>query len=180
MTLAVWIIAAILALLLQSKLSLFECPVNLAVAVVYAFGINSAMMKHSAATGSADVSAEMKATFFGAVVGLIEDGMTGSIIGPNVLSKGLVGFISSFVFRDIFFLWESSLGGIVLCLLTMVDVSIALGVRLLFSNIVTGGRAVVELIIIQAIMNIPIGLLVKPGQKDTASEQIWFRKRKYN
>ena len=106
--------------------------------------------------------------------------MTGSLIGPNVFSKGLVGFISSFVFRDIFFLWEASLGGIVLCLLTMVDVTVAIGSRLLFSNILIGGRALFELIMIQAIMNIPIGLLVKPGQKDVASGQIWFRGRKYN
>lgn len=179
MTLAVWIIAAILALLLQPKLSPFESPLNLSVAVVYAFGIKNAI-QHSSATGSADVSAEIKATFFGAAVGLIEDGMTGSVIGPNVLSKGLTGFISSFVFRDIFFLWESSLGGIVLCLLTMADGIVDVGARLLFSNTVIGGRAVVELIMIQAIMNIPIGLLVKPGHKDSTTEQTWFRGRKYN
>ena len=179
MTLAVWVITAIITLLLQPKLSLFEYPLNLSVAVVYAFGIKQAMQR-SAATGSANVSAEIRATIFGAAVGLIEDGMTGSMIGPNVLSKGLTGIISSFVFRDIFFLWESSLGGIVLCLLTMADGLVVVGSRLLFSNTVIGGRAVVELIIIQAIMNIPIGLLVKPGQKDTEMEQAWFRGRKYN
>lgn len=179
MTLAVWIIAAILALLLQPKLSLFEYPLNFSVAVVYAFGIKKAM-QHSSATGSANVSAEIRATIFGAAVGLIEDCMTGSMIGPNILSKGLTGFISSFVFRDIFFLWESSLGGIVLCLLTMADGIVVVGSRLLFSNTVIGGRAVVELIIIQAIMNIPLGLLVKPGQKDAEMEQVWSRRRKYN
>jgi len=99
---------------------------------------------------------------------------------PNILSKGLTGFISCFVFRDIFFLWESSLGGIVLCLLTMADGLVVVGSRLLFSNTVIGGRAVVELIIIQAIMNIPLGLLVKPGQKDAEMEQVWSRRRKYN
>jgi hypothetical protein len=179
MTLAVWFIVAILALLFQPKLSLFEYPPNLSVAVVYAFGIKNAL-QHSAASSSADVSSEIKATIFGAAVGLIEDCMTGSMIGPNILSKGLTGFISSFVFRDIFFLWESSLGSIVLCLLTMADGIVVVGSRLLFSNTVIGGRAVVELIIIQAIMNIPIGLLVKPGQKETVTEQTWFRGRKYN
>ena len=179
MTLAAWIVVTTLVLLFQPKLSLFAYPLNLSVAVVYAFAIKNAM-QHSTATGSSDVSSEMKATFFGAAVGLIEDGMTGSMIGPNVLSKGLTGLISSVVFRDIFFLWESSLGGIVLCLLTMADGVVAVGTRLLFSNTLIGGRAAAELIIIQAIMNIPIGLLVKPGRKEAAPAQTWFRGRKYN
>ncbi len=179
MTLAVWIIAAALALLLQPKLSLFECPLNLSVAVVYAFGIKNAIQQ-SSAKGSGDVSREIKATIFGAVVGLIEDGMTGSLIGPNVLSKGLTGFISSFVFRDIFFLWGSALGGLVLCLLTIADGVVVVWIRLLFSNTVIGGRAVVDLVMIQAIMNIPVGLLVNPGQKETETEQTWYRGKKYS
>jgi hypothetical protein len=62
----------------------------------------------------------------------------------------------------------------------MADGLVVVGSRLLFSNTVIGGRAVVELIIIQAIMNIPLGLLVKPGQKDAEMEQVWSRRRKYN
>lgn len=179
MTLTVWFCLAILALILQPKLSPFEYPLDLSVAVVYAFGLKKAVQQ-SAAAGSADVSAEFKATFFGVAVGLIEDCMTGFMIGPNILSKGLAGFISSFVFRDIFFLWESSLGGIVLCLLTMADGVLVVGTRLLFSNAAIGVRAAGELIIIQAIMNIPIGLLVNPGQKEASTGKTWFPRKKYN
>ncbi|HMK55261.1 MAG TPA: hypothetical protein VK448_01335 [Dissulfurispiraceae bacterium] len=175
---AVWIGVAILVLIIQPKLSLFEYPLNLSVVVVYAFAIRQSMQQ-SAAVGSGDVSTEIKATIFGAVVGLLEDGMSGSAIGPNLLGKGLVGLMSSFVFRDIFFQWDSSLGSIVLCILTIADGLIVIGLRLLVFNAVVSGWATAELIAMQAIMNIPLGLLIKPGQKE-AAERSWFQKRRYN
>ncbi|HMK60492.1 MAG TPA: hypothetical protein VK452_05020 [Dissulfurispiraceae bacterium] len=174
----IWICLAVLALIFQPKLSLFEYPLNLSVVVVYAFGIRQSIQQ-SMAAGSDDVSPEIKATIFGAVVGLLEDGISGSSIGPNLLGKGTVGLISSIVFRDIFFQWESSLGGIVLCILTIVDGFIIVVLRAVFFNTTIGGWATAQLIAMQAIMNIPLGLLIAPGQKETA-ERSWFRKRKYS
>ena len=179
MALFFWIIAASAALLIQPRLAIFDYPLNLTVIVVYAYGINKAV-QHSAAQGFSDISAELKSTLFGAAIGFIEDSMTGAFIGPNVLSKGMTGLVSSFVFREIFFSWDSVLGGIVLCCLTIFDDLLSLGMRLIFSDLIIGGRAVAELIVMQAVMNIPFGLLVKPAHKDAPQEHEWFRRRRYN
>ena len=174
-----WCCLAGAVLLLQPKLALFNCPLNLTLALVYSFGIKTASHQ-PAASGSDDVAPEIISTIFGAGIGLIEDVLTGSLIGPNLLSKGLAGFISSIVYREIFFRWESVLGGVVLAVLTLLDGLVVIGARELFSSTTTGGPAVVELVIIQSVMNIPLGLLVRAGQKASVPEFRWFHGRKYN
>ncbi len=174
-----WVLFAALALLLQPKLSLFDCPFNLTLALVYSFGIKTASHQ-PAASGSDDVTPEIRSTIFGAGIGLIEDAVIGSLIGPNLLSKGLAGFMSSIVYRDIFFQWESVLGGVVLAVLTLLDGLVVIAARQLFSNMAIGGPAVVELLIIQAIMNIPLGLILKPGQNIAVPGFSWTRRRRYN
>jgi hypothetical protein len=175
----VWVFITAFVLLLQPKLALFDCPLNLTLALVYVFGIKTASYQ-PAASGSDDVTPEIRSTLFGAGVGLIEDAMIGSIIGPNLLSKGLVGFMSSIVYRDIFFQWESVLGGVVLSVFTLLDGLVVIAARQLFSNMTIGGPAVVELVIIQAVMNIPIGLVLKPGQNIITPRRIWTREKRYN
>ena len=177
MTLVAWIFVAVAAMIFQSKISLFGYPLNLSVVIVYAFGISQSIQQ--SASRSVSVSAEIKSVIFGAAVGILEDGMTGTVMGPNLLGKGFAGFVSSFIFRDVFFQWDSVLGGIVLCLLTVADGFIVIGARLIFSNAAVGGWAVSRLIVLQAIMNIPLGLLIRPGPKESA-ERIWFRRRRYN
>ena len=175
----VWVFFTAFVLLLQPKLALFDCPLNLTLALVYVFGIKTASYQ-PAASGSDDVTPEIRSTLFGAGVGLIEDAMIGSIIGPNLLSKGLVGFMSSIVYRDIFFQWESVLGGVVLSVFTLLDGLVVVAARQLFSNTAIGGPSVVELVIIQAIMNIPIGLVLKPGQNIVTPRRLWIRGKRYN
>jgi len=174
-----WFCFAAVILLLQTKLALFDCPLNLTVALVYVFGIKTASHQ-PAASGSDDVTPEIRSTLFGAAIGLIEDAMIGSLIGPNLLSKGLVGLMSSIVYRDIFFQWESVLGGVVLTVLTLLDGIIVIAARQLFSNMAIGGAAAVELVIIQAIMNIPLGLVLNPGQNIATPRRSWIRAKRYN
>jgi cell shape-determining protein MreD len=175
----VWVFITAIILLIQPKLALFDCPLNLTLALVYVFGMRTTAY-HPAASGSDDVTPEIRSTLFGAGIGLIEDAMIGSLMGPNLLSKGLVGLMSSIVYRDIFFQWESVLGGVVLTVLTLLDGIIVIAARQLFSNMAIGGSAAVELIIIQAIMNIPLGLVLKPGQNIATSRRSWIRGKRYN
>jgi hypothetical protein len=175
----VWFFFTALALLLQPKLALFDCPLNLSLALVYAFGIKTASHQ-SAASGSDDVTPEIRSTLFGAGIGLIEDAMIGSLIGPNLLSKGLSGFMSGIVYRDIFFQWASVLGGVVLPVLTLLDGLVVITAKQLFSNTTIGGPAAVELIVIQAVMNIPFGLVLNPGHNIATPRRSWIRGRRYN
>jgi hypothetical protein len=175
----VWFFFTALALLLQPKLALYDCPLNLTLALVYAFGIKTASHQ-SAASGSDDVTPEIRSALFGAGIGLIEDAMVGSLIGPNILSKGIAGFMSSIVYRDIFFQWASVLGGVVLPVLTLLDGLVVIAARQLFSSTTIGGPAVIELVIIQAVMNIPIGLVLSPGHNVATPRRSWIRGRRYN
>ncbi len=179
---ASWFFLASVALLLQPKLTLFGCPLNLTIALVYAFGIKTAPHQ-PAASGSSDVLPEIRGTAFGAGIGLIEDVMTGSILGPNLLSKGLAGFVSTMVYREIFFQWESAVGGVVLAVLTLLDGLLVIWTRELFSNLYAGGPAVANLIIVQSIINIPLGLMLRPEKKISderfGEKFAWFRRRRY-
>lgn len=177
MAIAVWALLASLALLLQPKLSLFDYPLNLTLALVYAFGMRTAFQQPGA-FGFADVTAEIRSTVFGACIGAIEDAMSGSLIGPSLLSKGLAGFISSIMYRDIFFRWESVIGGVVLFFITFLDGIVVIAARQLFSNMAIGGHAAVDLVIMQAIMNIPLGLMLRPGQKASAPVSVWSQGRR--
>jgi cell shape-determining protein MreD len=178
MTPMVWFLFIALALLLQPKLALFDCPLNLTLALVYAFGIRTATQQ-TAASGSEDVAPEIRSTLFGAGIGFVEDAMIGSLIGPNLLSKGLAGFISSIVYRDIFFQWESVLGGLVLPLLTLLDGLVVIAARQLFSNTTLGSFTAVELVVIQAIMNIPFGLFLNPRYNIATPRHSWIRGKRY-
>jgi hypothetical protein len=178
MAMIAWFFLAAAALLLQPKLALFDCPLNLTLALVYAFSIKTAPHQ-PAASGSSDVTPEIMSAAFGAGIGLVEDVMTGFILGPNLLSKGLAGLVSSLVYREIFFQWESVLGGVVLAVLTMLDCLVVIAARQLFSNASIGGPAVANLLIIQSIMNIPLGLVLRPGHQIPGPKFRWFHKRRY-
>jgi len=176
MSLAVWIFLAFFALLFQPKLALFDCSLNLTIVIVYAFGIKTASPQ-PAASGSGDAAPEIASAAFGACVGLVEDILTGLIIGPNVLSKGLAGLAGSIVYREIFFGWSSVLGGVVLAVLTLLDGITVLAARQLFSGTTISGSVFVDVVVMQAIMNIPFGLVIRPGQNMRALK--WFYGKKY-
>ncbi len=178
MTMLSWFLLAAAALLIQPKLALFDCPLNLTLVLVYAFGIRTAPHQ-PAASGSLDMTPEIISAAFGAAIGLVEDTMTGFIMGPNVLSKGLAGLTSSIVYREIFFQWESALGGVVLAVLTLLDGLVVIAARQLFSSAVIGVAAAANIVIIQSIMNIPFGLLIGPGKKVPAPKSGWFQRKRY-
>ncbi|HTZ18268.1 MAG TPA: hypothetical protein VMB78_07495 [Dissulfurispiraceae bacterium] len=171
-----WLFLAFFALLFQPKLALFDCSLNLTIVLVYAFGIKTAPPQ-PAASGSGDVAPEIASTAFGACIGLIEDVMTGLIIGPNLLSKGLAGLASSIMYREIFFGWGSVSGGVVLAVLTLMDGLIVLAARQLFSNTIMSGSIAANVVIMQAIMNIPFGLILRPGQNTRTTK--WFYGKRY-
>ncbi len=160
----VWVSAASIAILFQPKITIFDFPLNLTIAVVYAFAIMAPPL-HSASMSFTDVSAEIRGSAFGAFIGLIEDAMSGTIPGLNVLSKGLLGFVSSIIFRDLFSQWTPLIGGIVLSVLTLLDGLIVILVGTFIAGINISGMSAISMIFMQALTNFFIGCLIKSGQK---------------
>jgi cell shape-determining protein MreD len=171
MTVITWICLAALAILVQPLITVFDFPLNLTVVLVYVFAIKAPPLQ-SASTSFTDVKTEIRGSAFGAGIGLIEDVMSGSVLGLNVLSKGLTGFISSIVFRDIFFQWTPIIGGAVIFALTLIDGLILI----LTGHFITGtpvrSLEVAEMLLVQALLNIPLGFIIRPGQKVVATKYV--------
>jgi hypothetical protein len=82
-----------------------------------------------------------------------------------MLSKGLTGFISSIVFRDIFYQWTPVIGCVVLFVLTLFDGLVLMLAGQFIAGISHRTFDVVDMVLIQAVLNIPLGLFIKSGQK---------------
>ena len=104
---------------------------------------------------------EIPGMFFGALIGLIEDITSGSLLGPNILSKGLIGYLSSSLYKR-FFIWTPLLGAINIFSLTFLDCSIVFILRSIFDKVPVEIGAAFFIIIIKSIVNAPLGIFIKP------------------
>lgn len=152
-----------LTFLIQTQVSISGRHLNLSVVMVYFFGLKSlprqCKFKMDPYFGS---RAEIKSMVFGAFVGLIEDILAGSIIGPNFFSKGLIGFLTVLVFTEIVFKWTLFLGVITIVIFTLLDGIIVTGFRVIFASININIIDVLKTIAVQTIVSIPFGIILKP------------------
>lgn len=66
---------------------------------------------------------EIKGMALGAVTGLLIDSVSGFIIGPNILSKSITGFLFNFI-RQKFFFWNVFLNTLLIAIFSIVDMLI--------------------------------------------------------
>lgn len=104
---------------------------------------------------------EIPGMFFGALIGLIEDIISGVLLGPNILSKGLIGYLSSSLYRKLF-IWTPLIGAINIFSLTFLDSSIVFILRSLFDRIPLDIGTAFFIVIVQSIVNAPLGVFIKP------------------
>ncbi len=156
-----WAFFIFLTLLIQTQFSVFNAPLNMTVVLTYYFALKS-LPRKSMTDGYFGSRAEIKSTAFGALVGLLEDIISGSIIGPNFFSKGLIGFISVLTFTEVVFRWTPVLGVITVIVFTILDNIIVTGSRIIFSGINISMLNALHTAIIQAIVNMPLGIILKP------------------
>jgi rod shape-determining protein MreD len=105
---------------------------------------------------------EAQSAVFGAIVGFIEDAVTGSVIGPAFLGKGLIGFSSVLIFTDIFFRWTPVLGGVVIITITILERLIAALLLIMFKDITINWTYTLSVILLQALINLPFGIIIRP------------------
>src|SRR3972149_6485225 len=82
-----WAFIILLTFILQRRLSLFGVAPNLTFVLVYYAGIREG---------------GFLGIILGSLVGSIEDSLSGAFFGPHFLSKGLVGYFSSFMSGSLF------------------------------------------------------------------------------
>jgi rod shape-determining protein MreD len=106
---------------------------------------------------------ETPGMFFGALIGFIEDIFSGVLIGPNILSKGIVGYLSSSLYRRLF-IWTPLLGAINIFSLTFLDSSIVFILRSTFDTIPVDIGTALFIVIVQSLVNTPVGIFIKPKE----------------
>jgi rod shape-determining protein MreD len=99
--------------------------------------------------------------FLGSIIGFIDDSLSGNLLGPNLLSKGMVGYFASFMSGS-FFRWTPLLGAIGIGVLTIIDNTIVFITRSFFDQMPTTMKSAAFIIFIQSIINIPLGLFIRP------------------
>ncbi|MBI5212642.1 MAG: hypothetical protein HY957_04635 [Nitrospirae bacterium] len=161
MNYAKWIFLIFMAFLLQTQFSFFRSPLTFTVVLAYYFALKS-LPRQAYSGGYFGSGAEIKSAAFGAFIGLLEDILSGSVVGPNFFSKGLIGFISVVAFTEVVFKWTPVLGIITIVLFTALDGIIVAGMRFLFTAIHINVVAAAQIIFIQALVNIPAGIILKP------------------
>ena len=146
MTYVLWTGIILFTFFIEERISVFHVAPNFAALLVYYAGIRKG---------------ELEGLFLGSIVGTVEDSLSGTFLGPNLLSKGIIGFFSSFMSGS-FFRWTPLLGAIGIGVLTMVDNTIVFTTRSFFDRMPTGFKAAAFKIVIQSLINIPLGLFLKP------------------
>ena len=146
MTYILWAGIIIFTFFIEERISIFHVAPNLTVALVYYAGIRKG---------------EVEGLFLGSIIGTIEDSLSGEFLGPNLLSKGMVGYFSSFMFGS-FFRWTPLLGAISIGVFTIVANTIVFATRSFFDHMPTSINAATFIIVIQSFINFTIGLFLRP------------------
>lgn len=144
-----WAAVTFLTLIIQGSFSLFDVAPNFTVVLAYYAGIKKR---------------EIKGMFLGALVGIVEDSISGTFLGPNLLSKGLIGYLSSFIYSR-FFIWTPLLGIISISLLTIVDSLVVFIAKSVFDRMPMGIGAAIFVILVQSLINALFGAFIKPAKE---------------
>jgi len=141
-----WAAILLFAFVLQGSISFFDISPNLTVILACYAGIKKR---------------EVKGMLIGSVIGMIEDSLSGAFLGPHLLSKGLIGYLSSLTYSR-FFIWTPLLGIITMSVLTFIDGLIIFASRSIFDRMPAGFLVALFMIVIQALLNAPFGFILRP------------------
>ena len=144
-----WAVIIFFTIIVQGSISLFDITPNFTAALAYYLGIKRG---------------EMKGLFLGSLIGIVEDCLSSSFLGPNLLSKGLIGYLSSVISKKIF-IWTPVLGIISISMLTITDSFIVFISKSLFHIMPMSVHTALFIMLIQSLLNAPMGIFIKPDEK---------------
>jgi rod shape-determining protein MreD len=141
-----FVLLIFLAFFFQGKLSVLDISPDLTALLVFYAGIRFG---------------GTKGLLLGVLVGGIEDSLSASIIGPNILAKGMVGFSAFFISRS-FFTWTPLLGIIAVALITFFDNSAVFLSRSVFDRAPATVSSFLFVSVMQSLLNAPAGAFIRP------------------
>ena len=142
-----WALIIFFVFLAQGSISLFDVTPDFTVLLVCYVGVKRG---------------EVKGMSFGALIGILEDSLSGAFLGPHLLSKGLIGYLSALLYSR-FFIWTPLLGIISMSVLTLADGLMVFMLRSIFDRMPGSLGAALLIIALQALLNAPFGFIMKPG-----------------
>jgi len=144
-------LAAFLTFFLQGRIAVLGISPDLTVLLIFYAG-----MRYG----------ETRGLLLGVLTGVLEDGLAGSFIGPHMLSKGIIGFSSSFFVSGGLFRWTPALGMIAVALLTICDNLIILLSKSVFDKMPATITSALFVAFMQALLNTPAGIFIGPKHAD--------------
>lgn len=142
----IFIFLVLSALVVQSKLSVMGIPPALTVIVPYYMGLRGGARK---------------GMITGTMIGMIEDSLSGNVLGPHLLGKGLTGFSSSLLSGSLF-RWTPLLGIIGLFSLTVVDGLTVFITKTIFNIQFIPVSRLMTTVLFQGVLNSLAGMFLKP------------------
>lgn len=155
-----WSLFILFIFIIQTKVVVFNYHLNLIILVLYAFIIHTVRMSPKKEEFH-NTECEIKCSAFGAFIGILDDIISTSIIGPSFLSKSLVGFFGAILFGNIFFKWTITLGFIAIFFLTIFDGLAQFIIRIIISDFEANYLSIAQMIAMQSLVNIPFSLLFR-------------------
>lgn len=156
-----WTFLFLTVFIIQIKLStIFNVSLNFLIILVYAFALKN-LPSQSKKDTYQDWIINIKIVLFGILIGLLEDLLSESLIGPSIFSKGMIAFLTVHFFTVLFFRWTPLLGAIFLSALTFIDNLMIYGFRIFFSHIDISNLFLLKTILFQIALNLPFGIIIK-------------------
>ncbi len=134
-----------LAFVVQSKISIIGIPPAFTVIAPYYIGLTRGWKK---------------GILGGSVVGIIEDSLSGNILGPHLLGKGIVGFLSSFLSGSLF-RWTPLLGLLGLFSLTILDGFSVFVTKAIFNIQFIPASRLISTLLFQGLLNCIAGTVLR-------------------
>jgi rod shape-determining protein MreD len=146
-----WILIIFLSFFMQARISVVGIAPDLTVVLAYYAGIKYG---------------QTRGLLSGVLIGTLEDGLSSSIIGPNLVGKGVVGFFSAFFISGGVFRWTPLFGIIALFFFTFIDNAVVFSARTLFDKMPATPSAAFFLTVMQSVLNALAGMLIRPRHVD--------------
>lgn len=142
----IFVLTVAAAFIIEKNAAIFGIRPNLTLLLVYSYGLRNG---------------HTKGLFFGAFLGAVSDGLSGWMLGPAMLGKGTVGFMSFFLTRG-FFRWTPFLGFLGITSMTLLDGALEFSALSVFGSSPTAVSNAFYLVLGQAALNASAGLFIRP------------------
>lgn len=146
MKILLFVCITVVIFVIQSKLSVFGIPLALTVTIPYYIGLRKG---------------EKQGLLIGSLIGMIEDSLSGNILGPHFLGKGIVGFSAS-LFSGSFFRWTPILGILGIFTLTVIDGLSVFLTKTIFNIQFIPAPRMVTTVLVQGLLNTMAGIFLRP------------------